>query len=334
MARYTSIGMPKKHHIASSAEEAFKPAAAPPPHHSGQKRRRTDDNEDTQQSSYEPSKARAGGGWGRNPDIANKTKLAAERSEARREKRIADKTAQTVCYACRGLGHAARECPVVLEGSAAMLDAAGPKDPMSAAEESSAPPAKKGKKGKKGADMTTGKCYRCNSNRHSLSHCREPIDPENPTPFATCYVCLGKGHLSSLCPENPKGVYVKGGSCKICKSIRHRAQDCPELKAREEARVEAQAQEVVLGEAGADEDDFMMEARAKARQAPAVKEKKGKMGKKPPAKNGERGPTPAWAGDTERGADTPALSTPAVAVNAVSKPVAAKAKPKAKVVTF
>ena len=71
MVRYTSIGMPKKHHIASSAEEASKSTRIPPPQQSGQKRRRTDDDEDTQQSSYEPSKERAGGGWGRNPDIAS-----------------------------------------------------------------------------------------------------------------------------------------------------------------------------------------------------------------------------------------------------------------------
>ena len=49
---------------------------------------------------------------------------------------------------------------MVLEGSAAMLEAAAPTDPLDAAEESSVPLAKKGKKGKKGAEMTTGKCYR------------------------------------------------------------------------------------------------------------------------------------------------------------------------------
>ena len=129
---------------------------------------------------------------------------------------------------------------------------------------------------------------------------------------------------------------MKGGSCKICQSIRHRAQDCPELKAREEARAEAQTQEVVLGEAGADEDDFILEARARARHAPAGKEKKGKMGKKPPAKNGERGPMPAWAGVTasepERGLAK--VAEPAPAVIAAPKPSVIKAKPKAKVVTF
>ena len=69
--RYTSIGMPKKHHIASSAEEASQSTTIPPPQQSGQKRRRTDDDENNQRSAYEPSKERVGGGWGRDPDIAS-----------------------------------------------------------------------------------------------------------------------------------------------------------------------------------------------------------------------------------------------------------------------
>lgn len=113
------------------------------------------------------------------------------------------------------------------------------------------------------------------------------MDPENPTPFATCFVCLGTGHLSAACPKNPRGVYVNGGACKICHSVAHRAKDCPTQRP-EEAPIKGKGRPgLVLGTgegAGADEDDFMV-----TRRTATPGEAKGMRAKHLPAKNSARG---------------------------------------------
>jgi zinc finger CCHC domain-containing protein 9 len=174
---------------------------------------------------------------------------------------------------------------------------------------------KKEAEGKKGGEITGGKCYRyvqrpqkrhtrnplahtpsCNSSLHSLSRCPKRVDHKDPTPFATCFVCLGKGHLSAACPQNPKGVYVNGGCCKVCKSVAHRARDCPE-EARQRAeergadwhdrqRNSGIAPQGTVGtgaRAGADEDDFMVTSRDFV----------GNRTRHAPANNGQRRPAKA-----------------------------------------
>lgn len=132
---------------------------------------------------------------------------------------------------------------------------------------------------------------RCNSSAHSLHHCPKPYDPADPTPFATCFVCLGQGHLSAACPKNPRGVYINGGACKICHSVAHRAKDCPTQRPDPEvadAKRGARRDAIVLGVgegAGADEDDFMV-----TRRTATPGEAKGSRPKHLPAKNSARGP--------------------------------------------
>jgi zinc finger CCHC domain-containing protein 9 len=104
----------------------------------------------------------------------------ARANETRRENRITNKHQQTTCFACRGVGHAARDCPNVLlaarggeipDGTAAMLEGgsaaadgegAGAQGDTGAAE-GAKPKEEKGMKrgkGKKGGELTTGRCYR------------------------------------------------------------------------------------------------------------------------------------------------------------------------------
>ena len=213
------------------------------------------------------------------------------------------------------MGHAARECPNVLlalekggEGSATLLGE-GETATAGGGDEGKGQGMKR-KKGKKGGDVVGGNCYRCaarwalclkltsrcNGTDHSLKDCPTPLDPTNPHPFATCFICLGTGHLSSLCPSNPgRGIYVNGGSCKVCGSTAHRAKDCPEeaKQRREEYQARPRRGEVVLGTgeggAGADEDDFMVQSRETLREAGKDGNSKGKKKKHPPANNGQRG---------------------------------------------
>jgi zinc finger CCHC domain-containing protein 9 len=149
----------------------------------------------------------------------------APRSEARRQKRIAGRQAETTCFACREKGHMAIDCPV----------AGGNVD---------------NKNRDESRRKIVGICYRyvcfssfrsfiilritlrcayrCGSTRHTLARCKKPIDESNPLPFACCFISSGKGHLASSCPQNGnKGIYPNGGRCKLCGDTpAHLARNC------------------------------------------------------------------------------------------------------------
>ncbi|KAK4686670.1 zinc finger CCHC domain-containing protein 9, partial [Tremellales sp. Uapishka_1] len=330
MARFTSIGLPRKTFVASAAEEATESTgpenqAGPSTEVEGDaladgagKKKRKRKGKGGAEKEVEQEK------WGRAYQIADPD------PEARRDPRHA----KTTCFACRSVGHAARDCPNVLlaaaggEGSASMLEGAG--NATGKGEKGM-----KRKKGVQGSKLTGNKCYRCNSNMHSLSGCDQPVDATNPTPFATCFICLQSGHLSSLCPSNPgRGIYPNGGSCKVCGSVAHRASDCPDDKRG--TKKEKKSREIVLGTgtgAGADEDDFMVEKREE------FGSRKNTNKRHAPAKNGERGPAKKPKPEekvTEAVEHTGEQETRvAEAQEVVRKPVVQKAgKSKAKVVKF
>lgn len=185
MARFTSIGMPKKSFVASGAEESHQPAQAQSesgpstakpdqPPAKKRKRRGTRGKVVPEGGEAAPQSAETKG-WSRDHSVASevfapvdsvrltleRAKLSAQHAFERRENRQNDRTSATTCFACRSVGHPARECPNVLlaleqgEGSAALLDEGGDKEQLEKEKKGM-----KRKPGKKGGDIVGGKCYR------------------------------------------------------------------------------------------------------------------------------------------------------------------------------
>jgi zinc finger CCHC domain-containing protein 9 len=69
----------------------------------------------------------------------------------------------------------------------------------------------------KGAGRAKSTCYNCGSTEHSVHDCKAPAAAGGAAfRFASCFVCGEKGHISRECPQNAKGIYIKGGCCKLC----------------------------------------------------------------------------------------------------------------------
>lgn len=107
-------------------------------------------------------------------------------STDRREKRAAERASSTRCFACRSLGHSAKECPEALNANSTSLNSD-----------------KSGVRGKE----AVGICFRCGSTEHTLKMCKKSKKMEGGTeklPFATCFVCGTKvshnhGHQNIDC---------------------------------------------------------------------------------------------------------------------------------------
>ncbi|KAJ1020145.1 hypothetical protein NDA16_004425 [Ustilago loliicola] len=198
-----------------------------------------------------------GNSWGNKTDEEKRM----DRRDARREERADQRQSKLKCFACRGMGHSAKDCPNALDAQSISLknsDNAGGDTPMI------------------GRDAV-GICFRCGSTEHTLSKCRKSALKNDELPYATCFICHSKGHLSSKCPNNAgRGVYPEGGSCKLCSSVEHLAKDCP-LALRNEGkskRGDAEAKklvnQVIVGSTkeerglGGDEDNFHNFARKRA----------------------------------------------------------------------
>ena len=102
----------------------------------------------------------------------------------------------TICLGCRKRGHFLKDCPKVN------------KNPL--------------------ADNTSDICFNCGFSGHALRHCSKPRHKDGSLPFASCFICNKKGHISKDCPENANGLYPNGGCCHICLQKTHLVRDCPE----------------------------------------------------------------------------------------------------------
>jgi hypothetical protein len=101
----------------------------------------------------------------------------------------------TTCLGCRKRGHFLKDCPKVN------------KNPLD--------------------DNVVDMCFNCGIAGHALRHCSKPRNRDGSLPFATCFICNRKGHISRDCHENPNGLYPKGGCCHICLQKDHLVRDCP-----------------------------------------------------------------------------------------------------------
>lgn len=102
----------------------------------------------------------------------------------------------TICLGCRKRGHFLKDCPKVNKNAL--------------------------------ADNVADICFNCGLSGHALRHCSMPRKKDGSLPFASCFICMKRGHISRDCPENPNGLYPNGGCCHICLQKTHLVRDCPE----------------------------------------------------------------------------------------------------------
>ena len=124
----------------------------------------------------------------------------------KRERRKAEKALanvkKNVCFQCREPGHRFSDCPQKVE--------------------------------------KVGACFKCGSRDHTSRNCVSKLKGADAYKFADCFVCGQKGHLAKACPDNPKGLYPKGGGCRFCGSVEHLKSECPR-KAVKDAKIHVTA---------------------------------------------------------------------------------------------
>ncbi|XP_075235170.1 uncharacterized protein LOC142332567 [Lycorma delicatula] len=124
-----------------------------------------------------------------NKGVPRKEIETALQVERRRAEKALTREKKVVCFKCRKFGHNMAECPEC-------------EDP-------------------------NGICFKCGSTEHSVRECR--VVQNDSFKFAHCFICQDQGHIARQCPDNPRGLYPKGGACKICGDVTHLKKDCIKL---------------------------------------------------------------------------------------------------------
>lgn len=142
---------------------------------------------------------------GAKPD---EVRAALKRERRNAEKELA-KSKKMVCYNCRQPGHFLSDCPQAQHSTKTVKD-------------------------------QVGQCFKCGSNEHTAKECQSKRKGGEAYSFAVCFVCQETGHLAKACPDNPRGMYPKGGGCRFCGSVEHLKSECPR-KAQKDERDEVRA---------------------------------------------------------------------------------------------
>ncbi|XP_014477859.1 PREDICTED: uncharacterized protein LOC106746136 [Dinoponera quadriceps] len=111
----------------------------------------------------------------------------------RKAERALARAKKLLCFNCRKSGHVLSDCPEL-----------GGKE-----------------------EAGTGICFKCGSTEHTHFECK--VNKDSAYRYAKCFICREQGHISSQCPDNPKGIYPNGGCCKSCGAVTHLKKDCPDL---------------------------------------------------------------------------------------------------------
>lgn len=131
--------------------------------------------------------------------------------ERRKAERDLAKFIKMVCFNCRKPGHLLVDCPETALSSNETKSMKGPK--------------------------SNSHCFKCGDANHTSKECVSKLKGADAYQFATCFICKQVGHLAKSCPDNPKGMYPKGGGCKFCGSVEHLKSDCTR-KAEKDKRQE------------------------------------------------------------------------------------------------
>lgn len=167
----------------------------------------------------------------------NKKKLSKKeieetmKMERRRAEKELARSKKMVCYNCRQPGHLLSECTVEVNT--------------------------KGKNLKAG-----GLCFKCGSAEHTSKECKSKRKHEEAFAFAVCFICNETGHLAKACPDNPRGIYPKGGGCRFCGSVEHLKNECPR-KIEKDSRNEVRAQRLDEGDLEGEHDQAPVKKKVK-----------------------------------------------------------------------
>jgi len=156
---------------------------------------------------------------------------AAMKLERRRAEKALARFHKSLCFRCRQPGHSLAQCPLEKEAK---------------------------------------RCFKCGSADHTSKECLSKRKGGDAYAFAVCFICKETGHLAKACPDNPRGIYPKGGGCRFCGSVEHLKSECPR-KAEKDRRSEVRA--ATWADKGGLEEDVGFASDERKKKTASVKKK-------------------------------------------------------------
>lgn len=153
--------------------------------------------------------------------------------ERRKAEKFLARVKKQVCFNCRKSGHMLSDCPDLASKNSSLIDHSG-----------------------------TGICFKCGSTEHKLNECKSKDG--QALKYASCFICREQGHIARECPDNPRGLYPRGGACRMCGDVTHMKKDCPQVAQQGEKSVSVST----IGNGGVEALDEEKTA-APARRTPA-----------------------------------------------------------------